>query len=93
MEGAVVGGGVVAAEGRWGWWVEGRSAVDMVDGSLLGGVVGVELSGSRLRASGYATCTQRRCLIRATGTRVKCVSRDYLPFSCHGPTLAMAMRE
>lgn len=46
MEGAVGVGGVVAAEGRW---VEGRSAVDMVDGSLLGGVVGVELSGSRLR--------------------------------------------
>lgn len=46
VEGAVVGGGVVAAEGRW---VEVRSAVDMVDGSLLGGVVGVELSGSRLR--------------------------------------------
>jgi len=49
VEGAVVGGGVVAAEGRWGWWVEGRSAVDMVDGSLLGGLVAVTLSGSRLR--------------------------------------------
>jgi len=88
--------------GRGGWWRGGGGGGAVGGGSVGGGhggwivvgwgggcgVVGIEAS-----ASGYPTCTQRRCLIRATGTRVKCVSRDYLPFSWHGSTLAMAMRE